>query len=255
MKVTYAYKTSDGVRHEEAMEASSREKVFEELRSRGIRAIKVVAGDGSKANGETRSATGKRVVFAALAAGILAGVVVALLAPAIREDIGRIGRYKPGMAEKVAEMQAAARGLLDDHARRMGSAGVWTLTDYGGIFAATNSAMYDRAIWLGYNELDTSRRKARKLFRPLYDIFPPDCVNERMDVQKTYAEVMDEIDRSEAQLVRDEKAYALLSSNRGKWSLRDGKVTFSDGSLAKEFTFLGRGLDPVETRWSRDFKQ
>ena len=54
MKFTYAYKTSDGVRHEAAMDAESREAVFESLRARGIRAIKVVAADGSKANGETR---------------------------------------------------------------------------------------------------------------------------------------------------------------------------------------------------------
>ena len=51
MKFTYAYKTSDGKRHEDAMEASSREEVFVALRAKGIRAIKVVAADGSKANG------------------------------------------------------------------------------------------------------------------------------------------------------------------------------------------------------------
>lgn len=54
MKYTYAYKTPDGVRHEDAMNASSREEVFAELRKRGIKAIKVVAADGSKANGETK---------------------------------------------------------------------------------------------------------------------------------------------------------------------------------------------------------
>ncbi len=54
MKYTYAYKTSDGKRHEDAMDAPSREAVFESLRARGIRAIKVVAADGSKANGEER---------------------------------------------------------------------------------------------------------------------------------------------------------------------------------------------------------
>ena len=32
MKYTYAYKTSDGVRHEESMNAASREEVFAELR-------------------------------------------------------------------------------------------------------------------------------------------------------------------------------------------------------------------------------
>ena len=52
MTYTYAYKTSDGVRHEASMDAPSREAVFEALRARGIRAIKVVAADGSKANGE-----------------------------------------------------------------------------------------------------------------------------------------------------------------------------------------------------------
>ena len=52
MQYTYAYKTSDGARHEASIEAESREAVFEQLRKRGIRPIKVVAADGSKANGE-----------------------------------------------------------------------------------------------------------------------------------------------------------------------------------------------------------
>ena len=34
MRYTYAYKTSDGVRHEATMNASSREEVFSELRKR-----------------------------------------------------------------------------------------------------------------------------------------------------------------------------------------------------------------------------
>ena len=76
MKFTYAYKSSDGVRHEAAMEAKSRDEVFEVLRGRGIRPIKVVAADGSKANGEVRGLR-KRVVFmlvvfAALVAGVVA---------------------------------------------------------------------------------------------------------------------------------------------------------------------------------------
>ena len=76
MKYTYAYKSSDGIRHEDTMNASSREEVFAELRKRGIKAIKVVAADGSKANGEIRGLR-KRVVavlvaFVALAVGVVA---------------------------------------------------------------------------------------------------------------------------------------------------------------------------------------
>ena len=78
MKYTYAYKTSDGIRHEDSMNASSREEVFEALRARGIKAIKVVAADGSKANGEVRGVR-KRVVAVLVAlAAVCAGVVAYL---------------------------------------------------------------------------------------------------------------------------------------------------------------------------------
>ena len=75
MKYTYAYKTSDGTRHEATMVAKSREEVFAELRKQGIKAIKVIAADGSKANGEVRGVR-KRVVtflvaFVAFAVGLL----------------------------------------------------------------------------------------------------------------------------------------------------------------------------------------
>ena len=60
------------------MNASSREEVFTKLRKQGIKAIKVVAADGSKANGEVRGVR-KRVVAAlvALAATFMIGGAVA----------------------------------------------------------------------------------------------------------------------------------------------------------------------------------
>ena len=75
MKYTYAYKTSDGVRHEDSMNAASREEVFAELRKRGIKAIKVVAADGSKANGEMRGVRKRAVAALVVLAAISAGVV------------------------------------------------------------------------------------------------------------------------------------------------------------------------------------
>ena len=72
MKYTYAYKTPDGVRHEGEMAAASRDEVFAELRRRGIKAIKVVAADGSKANGEVRGVRARVVVaLVALAAAVV----------------------------------------------------------------------------------------------------------------------------------------------------------------------------------------
>lgn len=78
MKYTYAYKTSDGTRHEETMEAESREAVFASLREKGFKAIKVVAADGSKANCEVRGYRLRTVIViggVAAVLGFLLGLV------------------------------------------------------------------------------------------------------------------------------------------------------------------------------------
>ena len=79
MRYTYAYKTSDGTRHEAVIEAESREAVFAALRAKGIKAIKVVAADGSKANGEVRGVRKRVLAAAVVCAAVLAGVVVYFL--------------------------------------------------------------------------------------------------------------------------------------------------------------------------------
>ena len=102
MKYTYAYKTSDGVRHEDTMNASSREEVFAELRKRGIKAIKVVAADGSKANGEVRGIRKRVVVSLVIVAALTAGVIAFFsgtrsIASKSRNDAGIAGieNYSP----------------------------------------------------------------------------------------------------------------------------------------------------------------
>ena len=76
MKYTYAYKTSDGTRHEATMLAKSRDEVFAELRKRGIKAIKVVAADGSKANGEVRGVRKRTVAIIVAAVSIIVAIFV-----------------------------------------------------------------------------------------------------------------------------------------------------------------------------------
>ena len=76
MKYTYAYKTSDGTRHEATMVAKSRDEVFAELRKRGIKAIKVVAADGSKANGEVHGVRKRIVAIIVAAVSIIVAIFV-----------------------------------------------------------------------------------------------------------------------------------------------------------------------------------
>lgn len=89
MKFRYAYKTSDGIRHEDFIDVPSREKAFETLRARGIRPIKVVATDGSKANGEIRGIR-KRVFAASLAFVAIIVGLAAHLATRKGSDIVRL---------------------------------------------------------------------------------------------------------------------------------------------------------------------
>ena len=79
MRYTYAYKTPDGIRHEAAIEASSRDAAFSILRRQGIRPIKVVAADGSKENGAP-PVIKKRIVAALIVSILILAVVAAILA-------------------------------------------------------------------------------------------------------------------------------------------------------------------------------
>ena len=122
MKYTYAYKSSDGIRHEDTMNASSREEVFAELRKRGIKAIKVVAADGSKANGEVRGLR-KRFV-AALVAFVALGVgVVAYLSGsksaatnAPETDSESSGAIKSNPYASIAQIDKTRRQVFGDEA-------------------------------------------------------------------------------------------------------------------------------------------
>jgi hypothetical protein len=78
MNYTYAYKKPDGSRHEASIDAESREAVFEVLRKKGIRPIKVIAEDGSKANGEIIGVRRRVVGVAAVLAAIVAVIATSL---------------------------------------------------------------------------------------------------------------------------------------------------------------------------------
>ena len=93
MKFTYAYKTSDGVRHEAAMDAESREAVFAALRQQGIKAIKVVAADGSKANGEIRGIRKRVLAAAVVGAAVLAVIGTVMVGRGLRPRRGEPGVF------------------------------------------------------------------------------------------------------------------------------------------------------------------
>ena len=61
------------------MDAPSRDAVFAALRTKGIKAIKVVAADGSKANGEIRGVRKRVVALVAVGAAVVVGIAAFFL--------------------------------------------------------------------------------------------------------------------------------------------------------------------------------
>ena len=226
------------------MDAPSREVVFIELRKRGIRPIKVVANNGSKANGETKFVIRKRIVFAALGLGLLCGILFTGVFQSkinIPQTIQR--KAIVDLSPKVSILFKETQSLLADHKQRMKASGVAIICDYSLILTNSSSTIFSTAIRNGYNELNVSRRKMRDVFKPFYNISQSDNMTERKSAQRIYADAMEELERSESQLVRNEKAYRLLIANRGKWTIENGKVVFADEATSMEFNYLTRKID------------
>ena len=255
MKYTYAYKTSDGARHEAAMEAESREAVFVALRARGIKAIKVVAADGSKANGEVRRGARKRTIAAvAIAAAVLAGSAVYFLSPK-RAASGRGEEAPPAQVVSFTNdqyraaftnLEAQAAQILLKHAAAIAAIDLDVLANYQSIESAEDTASLSKKVRQGYRAVDDSRVEVRELFKTIFTVFPPECTAERDAAQGLYAETMEKLDSSERRIVKDEKALRLLVENRGKWHWRDGKVVWSDAALANEFEYFRRETAPLQ---------
>ena len=170
MKYTYAYKTSDGTRHEATMAAESREAVFAELRKQGIKAIKVVAADGSKANGEIRGVRKRMVVLAILIAALIAGTAVFFIDRGAAVE--GTGPESPALvalrvkAAAVSERHRAAMTLADGDAEKVKKA------------------------------VEETRTEAREIFKDILVLLPDE--KEREVAKSLYGELMIQVDVSAA---------------------------------------------------------
>lgn len=256
MKYTYAYKTSDGIRHVDAMNASSREEVFEELRRKGIKAIKVIAADGSKANGAVKGMRKRSVALVTLGAAILAGSAVYLLSskqtpfvPIQKDEKNEIVFTSDESRAAFTNLEARASQIVSRHFQTVERLGLDLLTDYPAIEISKDDTVFDLRAKAGYRAIDASRMEVRDLFKSIFEIFPEACGVERDAAQRLYVETMDKLDITERRLVKDEKAVKILIGNRGKWRCREGKIVWTDAALANEFEYFRRDSPiVVETR-------
>ena len=223
MKYTYAYKTSDGVRHEASMNAASRDDVFAELRKKGIKAIKVVSLSGSKANGEERIVVRKRIVLAALLLGLAAGAVFAVWL--VRHDF---------RDPRLIALERQAEAIRHRHDELVATLHLEALRDYRQILTERRFDILNEKISVGFCDLRQTRIEIRELFQAHAGL---------EGAREVYRRTMDAIDLTEARLSNDEKAFRLLDANRGKWKIDKNRIVWEDARLEAEFLNHSRELN------------
>lgn len=230
MRFAYVYRTSDGVRHDDVVEAATREDAFADLRAKGIRPIKVVSLSGSKANGEETVITRKRFVFAALFLGLLIGFAVAVWA--VSHD---------WRDSRLINLERNASELLVRNEYVLGTLKLDELKDYAQICAGRGGPLAEQKIALAYCTLDSARRDVRELFREPVAAFSGDPALFSA-AERLYGRAMDSIDLYEGRFAREVKAYRLLVNNVGKWKVEGGRPVFDDAETASAYADLTRAL-------------
>ena len=242
MLFAYSYMTSDGVRHADEIEAASRDEAFAELRRHGIRAIRVEAKEtGSKRwRNPWLAVTVVLLILCVIASGTF--------------WVASQGRYQDRTRPIFTDLQSKADAIRMQYEAGIRLLDLRVLDDYSllarhvDLSAVTNETRKAREV------LSLARAQAGDLFSGVLEMFPPESANERIDAQKMYGELMNGIDATEGRIRQDERALALLDSNRDKWRVgENGRLVFSDARLRMEIEFFNRDRDDATARWKKDF--
>lgn len=249
---TYVYKTSDGKRHTDEVSAASREEAFETLRRRGIKAIKVIANDGSKANGERESAAGgnarpRNARLAVIAFGVAAVAVAGWF---------WLGRGKAGRSMEYVRLEGVAEGIRSEMDSRIAALDVDLLQNWAVIENAKDVDRFYTSIERANGEVESAKEKLRAAFKDVERTFS-DPVEQGL-AQKLYGDSVEAIDAAGQAIAFRGYAFMLLDENRGKWHTeRDGetrRIVWSDDGLRHKFDFYSKGgVSSATMRWKRDF--
>ena len=247
MRFDYSYKTSDGVRHEAEIDARTRDDAFATLRKQGIRPIRMDEKPLS------RGQKIRRMLFWVMGTVLMlacsAGCWFFLRAAQVR------ARYQRETRAAFDALRSKAENVREWHMAEFAKVDFSILHNYALIERSQDIGFATNELARGKSIIESSRSRLKDLFRDLYDVFPPESANERLDAQRLYGEIMNEIDASEERLDAEECVLALLDDNRSKWHVYHGRIVFDDLMLEREVSFFKRDTDGSTMRWKRDFKQ
>ena len=264
MRFRYTYRSSDGRRHSSEIEAESRDAAYAAIRRElGVKPIKVTAADGGPAMPRTAE-TSTWLDLRTRRMTVLIAVACALLAAGAAW--WRIGSRHPHDAETFAPVRygadtyAAFSNVLDRvqtlerrQMERTARLNLDLLHNYALIRRLSDLSELYEEIDKGRQIVEETRAEAMDIFGNIYEIFPAECVNERLDAERLYDRLMASVDAIEQRLDDEEEALVLLDENRDKWDVRSGQLEFTDKRLEREFKFYNRPTEASSIRWRRDF--
>ena len=263
MRFIYTYRSSDGQRHSAEIEAESRDDVYARVRREfGIRPIKVVVADGALVTPRTNEAmvghslwSRRKVAIAFTCVLLAAGTALCWIGLRHWRSKSTFTSIRYNSATSVAFSNILDRVQMIEkkQAERTASLNLDLLHNYALVQRLSDLSELYEEIDKGRQIVEETRVDVMSVFGDIYEIFPAECANERLEAEKLYDKLMASADAIEQTLVDEEDALVLLDENRDKWDVRSGRLVFTDKRLEREFKFYNRPTEASSIRWRRDF--
>lgn len=241
MKYLYTYSTPDGKRHEGETSARSKDRAYAVLKEQGIRPIKVWLKPFTKAQ------------FVTLGAVVVVIVAVVAVSFAYGNDVRDIVQYGIGPRRELVALKRAATDIRIEYNAAFDSIESNVFSDFSSVEESKDVSSFVKTVESGREVIEVARRKARGLFRDVYERFPASGENARLEAQRMYGELMNVLDADEERIVRDLRALKLLADSPDDWRVNDGKLVFTNVEIERKYRSYRRDFDVATSRWERDF--
>ena len=263
MRFTYTYRSSDGQRHSAEIEAENRDDVYARVRRElGIKPIKVVVTDGALMTPRTNEEmsghslwTHRMMAIAVTCVLLAAGAALCWIG--LRhwrsKSAFSSARYNSATSVAFSNILDRVQMIEKQQAERTARLNLDLLHNYALIRRLSDLSELYEEIDKGRQIVEETRFDVMSLFGNIYEVFPAEYANERLEAERLYDKLMASVDAIEQKLVDEEEALVLLDENRDKWDVRSGRLVFTDKRLEREFKFYNRPTEASSIRWRRDF--
>lgn len=247
MLFKYSYKTSDGERHEGKLRAKNKECVFETLRERGIKAIKV----------EQVGYDFVRLGFFAACSFVVLSLIITVTYFATRQKLsGEPTLLKKSDAYKT--IKTRIDDLKDSMASTLSYYDIVSIDDYAGLKTPNEISKYLQKARQVKGILEYYRSCFHDAFREALGPLGESLTDkERLLLKSSYGKIIDDIELKDLRVRRSEYVLFLLKDNWGDWSVevvdKCSKIVFKDENIQRDFDFYSEPMDSIEMRWAKDF--